>query len=95
MHTFKVTEIIDGDTLAVSPLWRWKGEAGDRVSPTGYDAPEQGTSGAGAATTRLHGLLYRKTIELGKFATIDRGRLVCDVYLNGKNLADFFTRYQT
>lgn len=95
MHTFKVTEIIDGDTFTVSPQWKWNGTSGDRVRPTGYDTPEKGTSGAAAATTRLHQLLNGKSVELGKAATIDRGRLVCDVYLNGKNLADYFTRYQT
>ncbi len=46
MHTFKVTEIIDGDTFAVSPQWKWNGTSGDRVRPTGYDAPEKGTSSA-------------------------------------------------
>jgi endonuclease YncB( thermonuclease family) len=95
MHTFKVTEIIDGDTFAISPQWKWNGTSGDRVRPTGYDAPEKGTAGAAAATTRLHQLLCGKNVELGAAATIDRGRIVCDVYLNGKNLAAYFPRFQT
>jgi endonuclease YncB( thermonuclease family) len=93
MHTFKVTEIIDGDTFTVSPQWKWNGTPGDRVRPTGYDAPEKGTSGAATATALLHQLLHGKSVELGKVATVDRGRLVCDVYLNGKNLADYFTQH--
>jgi endonuclease YncB( thermonuclease family) len=95
MQTFKVTQIIDGDTFSVTPVWIWDNKSGDRVRPKGYDAPETGTSGAASATKTLSNLLVGQDIELSNAVTIDRGRLVCDVYLNGKNLADYFTRYQT
>ena len=44
MPVFSVTSIIDGDTFAVSPEWKWNGETGTRVRPAGYDAPELHTA---------------------------------------------------
>jgi len=95
MHTFTVTQIIDGDTFTVSPHWTWRGQTGDRVRPTGYDAPELGTAAGEAARQRLRQLLLHKQVQLGDAATIDRGRLVCDVYLEGRPLKDYFPSYRT
>lgn len=93
MATFTVSQIIDGDTFAVSPKWKWNGEIGDRVRPTGYDTPELGTADGKAAKQKLECLILNQQIELGKVATLDRGRLVCDVFFNGHNLADYFRDY--
>ena len=93
METFTVIEVIDGDTFRVSPGWKWKEENGDRVRPTGYDAPESGSEAA-AATRKLSTLILNKKVELGTAYRVDRGRLVCDVYFQGKNLADYFPEYK-
>jgi endonuclease YncB( thermonuclease family) len=90
MHTFQVTRIIDGDTFEVNPNWNWNGESGNRVRPTGYDAAETGTYGAAAATSRLSNLILGRSVQLGNAYRVDRGRLVCDVFFNGRNLADYF-----
>ena len=95
MATFTVTQIIDGDTFVVSPKWNWNGQTGDRVRPTGYDAPEVGSRSAAAATQRLHQLLLEKLVELKDAVTIDRSRIVCDVFLNGRNIAGYFPGYRT
>jgi len=94
MSAFTVTAIIDGDTFEVSPQWKWNGETGTRVRPTGYDAPEMDTYGGQAAKDKLSNLILGKTVELGNAYRIDRGRLVCDVYYQGRNLADYFSAYQ-
>ncbi len=44
MPVFSVTSIIDGDTFAVSPEWKWNGETGTRVRPAGYNAPDLHTA---------------------------------------------------
>lgn len=93
MAEFKVTSVVDGDTFDVSPEWKWEGQSGSRVRPTGYDAPEIHASGGPAAKAKLEGLILGKQVELRAAVKVDRGRLVCDVYLNGKNLADFFPEY--
>lgn len=94
MATFTVTQIIDGDTFEVSPEWRWNGQTGTRVRPTGYDAPELGQPGSQAAREKLARLILGKQVELRNPRAVDRGRLVCDVYFQGRNLASFFPEYQ-
>lgn len=94
MTKFNVISIIDGDTFDVSSGWRWNGNSGTRVRPTGYNAPELHGYGGQAAKERLERLILGKSVELGSAYRIDRGRLVCDVYLRGKNLADHFPEYQ-
>lgn len=95
MTTFTVTQIIDGDTFAVSPEWIWNNQTGNRVRPTGYDAPEVGIIGALQATERLRQLIFGKRVQLTNAATIDRGRLVCKVLVDGRDLADYFPKYRT
>jgi len=93
MATFTVTSVIDGDTFTVSPEWSWQGQTGSRVRPTGYDAPEIHASGGLSAKARLERLVLGKQVELGTSYRVDRGRLVCDVYVNGRNLAAYFPEY--
>lgn len=95
MSEFRVIGIIDGDTFEVSPGWQWKGQSGTRVRPTGYDAPELYTSEGIRAKGKLSSLILNKTVNLGNAYKVDRGRLVCDVYFNGRNLADYFHQYQS
>jgi len=90
MHAFTVTNVVDGDTFDISPNWSWSGESGNRVRPTHYDAPEMRTIAGVAAKARLTQLILGKMVELGNAYKIDRGRLVCDVYFQGRNLADYF-----
>ena len=92
MPAFKVINVIDGDTFDVSPGWRWKGQTGNRVRPTGYDAPELGTDAGQEAKKKLFAIVGEQ-VELGSAYKVDRGRLVCDVYYRGKYLADYFPEY--
>lgn len=94
MSAFKVTSIIDGDTFEVSPQWKWNGETGTRVRPTGYDAPELHAYGGQAAKDKLSRLILGEEVDLRTAYKVDRGRLVCDVYFRGNNLADYFPEYQ-
>ena len=90
MAHFTVTQIIDGDTFDVSPRWVWNGQTGTRVRPTGYDTPEIRAPFSALATSRLRQLIGGKTVELRNGHTIDRGRLVCEVIVNGRYLASYF-----
>jgi len=94
MAEFRVTNIIDGDTFDVNPSWEWNGQTGSRVRPTGYDAPELSEYGGQAAKEKLSNLTLGQSVELRKAYRVDRGRLVCDVYFRGKNLAEYFPEYQ-
>jgi len=90
MALFMVSSIIDGDTFEVSGGWKWNGTTGTRVRPTGYDAAELHAYGGQSAKDKLQRLILGKQVELRTAHCIDRGRLVCDVYFQGRNLADYF-----
>lgn len=94
MAQFRVNNVVDGDTFDVTPGWEWNGQKGSRVRPVGYDAPEMSEVGGQTAKNKLTALLYGKTVELGEAYRVDRGRLVCEVYLNGQNLANYFPAYR-
>lgn len=94
MSNFRVVSIIDGDTFDVSPEWKWNGQTGSRIRPAGYDAPELTVLRGYAAKTKLEKLILDREVDLRSGHTIDRGRLVCEVYYRGKNLADYFPEYQ-
>ena len=95
MPGFKVVQVIDGDTFDVSPGWQWERQEGSRIRrPTGYDAPEINAHGGVTAKEKLSRLIQGKTVELRAAHKIDRGRLICDVYYGGYNLADYFPEYR-
>ena len=93
MALFMVIRIIDGDTFEVNPNWRWKQERGNRVRPTGYDAPELENLSGAMARNQLARMILGNQVELGPAYKVDRGRLVCDVFFNGKKLEEYFPRY--
>jgi len=90
MPAFRVTSIIDGDTFEVSPEWKWNGEAGTGVRPAGYDAPELHTVKGQKAKDALSELINGQHVELRTAYKVDRCRLVCEVFIGSRNLAEFF-----
>lgn len=90
---FKVTEIIDGDTFKVSPGWKWNNEKGNTIRPAGYDTPEQGEPNYQEPKEKLTELILNKEVEL-KPIKLSYNRLLCEVFINGKNLAEFFKEYK-
>jgi len=91
---FRVVTVIDGDTFTVSPNWQFNGQSGDTVRANGYNTPEEGQPGYQTAKTKLKNLIEGKQVELRNYITLTYGRLLCDVYYNGKNLKDYFREYQ-
>jgi endonuclease YncB( thermonuclease family) len=94
MPEFSVVSVLDGDAVDVSPQRQWNSYTGTRVRPTGYDAPELDALGGQPAKNKLSRLIIGQLIDLRTAHSVDRGRLLCDVYFKGKNLADFFPEYQ-
>lgn len=94
MNKFLVDDVIDGDTFSVKNGWKWKEQTGNLVRPTGYDTPEKGQPGYDKATEKLRNLILNKEVEIGNAVNLDHGRLVCDVFFDGKNLADYFPEYK-
>ena len=91
--SYKVTEVIDGDTFKVTPSWKWNGKSGHTVRARGYDTPERGEPGYRKAKTKLKNLIEGEKVDLKNAIKITYGRLLCDVYYNGKNLKKYFPKY--
>jgi len=95
MADFTVSEIVDGDTFRVKNGWKWNEKNGDTVRPTGYNTPEKGEPGYEKAKQKLKDLILGKTVDIKSVKVVDEwGRLVAEVYYNGKNLADYFPGYK-
>jgi len=91
MSQHTVVNVIDGDTFDVNPEWIRNGEKGGRVRIANMDAPEEGQSGYQAAKDRLTDLILNKQVTLGPALNFDRGRLVCEVYHQGKSLVSLLS----
>jgi len=87
MGTFAVVAVIDGNTFDISPRWELQDSSGECVRATGYNAPKAG-KGAMAAEQKLSIFIQNKKVELGSPRWIQEGRLVCEVYFQGRHLAD-------
>lgn len=95
MPEFIVSEVIDGDTFKVKDGWEWDGKRGDTVRPRGYNTPEREEPGYEQAKQKLKALVLGKRVDIRNIKVVDEwGRLVTDVYCNGKNLADYFPEYK-
>lgn len=88
--SFTVTKVIDGDTVEVDPEWNWESKkaTGSRVRLANVDAPELKERGGLAAKQKLEKLLLNKEVDLKNPVNISYSRLVCDVYLGNKNIAN-------
>jgi endonuclease YncB( thermonuclease family) len=93
--SYKVTNVIDGDTFDVSPKWKWDDKEGSTVRANGYNTPEESQPGYQAAKDKLTSLILGEQVELKNPVSVTYGRLLCDVYYKGKNLADYFPEYKT
>lgn len=71
--------LIDGDTFAYGS---------ERVRIRGIDTPEKSESGGFEATQRLDQLLHDGPIVIMPEAVDTYGRMVADVYVNGRNVAE-------
>lgn len=91
---FTVTEIIDGDTFKVSPGWKWNNEKENTIRPTGYNTPKKGEPQYQEMKEKLQQLLLDKEIELKNPIKLSYNRLLCDVYINGKNFSELFPDYK-
>ena len=80
-----VTQIIDGDTFAITPHWKWNGARGNKIRVSGFNAPEYGQPGSQEAKNRLGRILLGKLVEVFPI-DLSYDRLLCDVYVGGQNL---------
>lgn len=102
---YKVTEIISGNSISVSPNWNIAGESGNLVKINGYKLeisdkktkfPEVFVKDL--ATNRLKILLSDKLVELRVRPTetgdaLNDGVLSCRIYLNDVDISNYFVEF--
>jgi len=55
-----------------------------------FDVPREGEVGYSRIKNKLENLLQGREVELRNERGMNDDRLVCDVYIDGKNLVDYF-----
>lgn len=95
MISFTVTKVLDGDTFEVDDIWKWKLMDGTVFKGTiiqayGYFIPDNDFH---VAWRKLEKLILGQSIEIRSPLEFFNGCLICDVYLNGKYLAEYFPEY--
>jgi endonuclease YncB( thermonuclease family) len=88
-----VFSVVDGRTFEVTPAWRWMDRTGTYVQATGYEPPALSEEGGREAREKLTDLVLGRQVELRKAHEVHRGVLICDVYLRGTCLAEFFREF--
>ena len=91
---FEVTKILDGNTFEVTPFWQWHNENGVIVSARGYQAPATGEADYEEIKTKLMELLFGERVTLTDAVAIKDDTLVCKVFIQDKDLAEYFSKYQ-
>lgn len=89
-----VIDVIDGHTFRISPKWKFLDETGNTIKANGYIAPEPGDPRYLEAKEKLERLILDKEVILSNRKSITDGRLHCDVFIGGRNLAGFFPEYR-
>ena len=87
MAQFYVDRVIDGDTFNVQNGWSYNGRTGSKVRIADFYAPELHESGGQAAKDLLSRYVLHKHVELKSAQGFSYERLVCDVFVDGKNVA--------
>jgi hypothetical protein len=90
---FKVINIIDGDTIRVSPNWILGDNKGNIVKVKGYNTPTEDNQSH--AIKKLSNLLKDKEIELNNARMFEpySEALLSSVFLNGVDIATYFPEY--
>ena len=97
MAVFRVTEIIDGNTIRVAG-WVWSAGSyqGTKVKIAGYTTSPASTEYGMLLKNRLTNLLLGKDVELKNVTKADKGIvqkddiLYCSVYLNDVDISKYF-----
>lgn len=90
---FQVINIIDGDTIRVSPNWVLGEHKGDIVRVKGYRTPKE--TEQGFATKKIRNLLINKLVDLKNAAKLnsDSEALLSSVFLDNVDIATYFPEY--
>jgi len=95
MAIFRVTDIIDGNTIKVAG-WKWSTYLGSKVKILGYEPSPPNTEYGMLLKNRLTTLLLGKDVELKNVVKAEKGNgdnddlIYCYVYLNDVDISKYF-----
>lgn len=93
--TYRVTKIIDNNTIEVFPHWEYEGQQGTMVTITGYVGPKiPGVPGYEAVNVRLRGMIFAKDITLSPLMVMSSGELLGKVLIDSIDVSVFFPEYK-
>lgn len=92
MATFSVKNIIDGNTIEITPNWKWGENSGSTVKIAGYNPPN--ATNAAFTVSKLNTLLMGKPIELKNPTEVSTNIITCHVFLNEVDISKYFPELQ-
>lgn len=93
MPLFKVERVLDGNVFQVETPWSWDNQTGREVRIYGYQPPLLNEPGGLEAQRKLSAILFEASVELTTAYGCQDGKLLCEVYLRGRNIAELFPEY--
>ena len=90
---FNVVKIINGNTIQVSPGWKWGEFSGSQIKINGYNVP--GSQYDSFAVSKLTTLIMGKPIDLKNPLSVKKEEaggeiLTCSVFLNDVDISQYF-----
>jgi len=93
MDFVRVVEVVDGNTLAVSPSWKYRGHKGQLIRINGLGIPNGGSIQEGIARCKLLFLVSGSVVGITKIHGRSQDALVCDVEYSGRNITEHLYEY--
>ncbi|MCC6490364.1 MAG: hypothetical protein IT364_22965 [Candidatus Hydrogenedentes bacterium] len=93
MHTVMVTDVLDGNTLAVWPPWDLSGQKGNLVSIHGLAAPPLNHDLGDLARRKLMFLVIGTPVQIMSIQGLTDNTLLCDVFYSGRTVIDHLPEY--
>jgi hypothetical protein len=86
---FKVENVVDGNTIIVSPRWQWHNETGNNVIINNFSKITDNF-----LLARLRSLLGNREVELKNPIKVEGGAVYCYIFLDGVNIKNYFPELQ-
>jgi hypothetical protein len=93
MDFVRVVEVVDGNTVAVSPSWKYEGVKGQLVRINGLGIPKGGEVKQEIARCKLMFLVSSSVIGITRIHGRADDVLVCDVEYSGRNITEHMYEY--
>jgi len=92
-NTYWVSDVVDGNTLAVEPSWVMDGHAGSLIRAAGLRVPPLDDPHGSLARTQMMLLLLGSCVQVTRVYGVKSDVLECDLSTHGRDLRNHFPKY--